>query len=284
LLKYLYIQNPVVIISFLEGPNFYSSLYKALFFWRRTKLIVGERNYNINKLKFTDILKRLGHFSSTYIVCNSHAQQQKLLPYFGSKTRVIPNGSEIERNDFLKQYNSPLNQQLNLIVPARFIDQKNPLSLLKALTKTKNINVFWYGEVFPDYEIYKQCKEYIEVNNLSYKFYFKPPVKDIYAEMVKYDALILPSKHEGCPNAIIDAMCCVMPILASQVSDNMIYLNDQKELTFNPNSIDEIVSVLNYFKSLSIDARSKIGSVNFQNAKTFFDVNKMVNEYKYLIE
>ena len=45
---------------------------------------------------------------------------------------------------------------LNLLVPARFIDQKNPLGLLKALMEIEDIKVSWYGEVFEEYPIYKK--------------------------------------------------------------------------------------------------------------------------------
>ena len=105
------------------------------------------------------------------------------------------------------------------------------------------------------------------------------PNSDIFSEMKMYDAMILPSFYEGCPNAIIDAMFYGMPILASNVSDNSIYLNHQKELLFNPNDIDEIKLKLDLFVNLDLTRINKISNQNRINAKKFFDPKKMINSY-----
>ena len=101
--------------------------------------------------------------------------------------------------------------------------------------------MYWYGEIFKEFSIYKNCINFINENSIK-NFHFKPRTKNIYEELTKFDALILPSFYEGCPNAIIDAMYVGLPVLASNVSDNLIYLKHQKELIFDPYNTDDIIN------------------------------------------
>ena len=110
-----------------------------------------------------------------------------------------------------------------------------------------------------------------------------PPTININKELIKYDALILPSFYEGCPNAIIDAMYCGLPVLASDVSDNRIYLEHQNELLFDPYSIDDIILKIKYFTSLDLSELKSISQNNILKAKKYFDVDVMVNNYLKLI-
>jgi glycosyltransferase involved in cell wall biosynthesis len=284
IIYYFYKENPDTIISFLAGPCNYTALYKMLFFWRKTKFIVGERNLNIGEIKFKDLLIRFSHIFADVIICNSNAQKEKLKSYFSRKIHFIPNGTNAPNIELKKYESNNFTVNKKLIVPARFIDQKNPLNLLKALNKVEGITIYWYGELFKNYEIYDVCMKYIETNNLNNKFVLMPVNNNIYNEMIKYDALILPSFYEGCPNAIIDAMYCGLVVLASNVSDNAIYLNHQKELLFNPYSVEDIVSKLNYFQTLEIEKCNEIGKENIQKANDFFNPEEMISSYLKFIK
>jgi hypothetical protein len=282
ILIYLYKENPRNIVSFLVGPCNISAIYKIVFFWRNVNLIVGERNLNINGLSTKDLIYRFSHLFSNYIVCNSKAQKQLISRFFSKKKiSFIPNGTS---------FNSQIKKEFNtsgiykFIVPARFIDQKNPLGLLKSLAKVSNVHIYWFGNVFKNYPIYDLCVNYINKNKLNKRFFFKPPSDKIYSEIIKFDALILPSLYEGCPNAIIDGMYCGVPILASNVSDNEIYLNHQKELLFNPHDVNDIVDKINYFKRMSEIELIKLGAENNRKANFFFDVNSMVESYKKILK
>tara|TARA_B110000902_G_C14234657_1_gene560192 strand:- start:332 stop:1375 length:1044 start_codon:yes stop_codon:yes gene_type:complete len=274
ILKVLCKENPDIIIAYLTGPNNYAALYKMIFFWRKTTLIVGERNLNINKLTTKDLIIRFSHLIANSIVCNSNAQKNILQKVFGEKVSFIPNGTNI---DNIKVKNVT-NRNYNLIVPARFINQKNPMGLLKSIKYLPNVHVYWYGEVFKEYDIYKDCIDFIQNNNLK-NFHFKDSVNNIYSEMLKYDALMLPSFYEGCPNAIIDAMLVGLPVLASNVSDNYIYLENQKEFLFDPNNTDDIQRTIKLFYNTDIKRLKVISDNNIIQAKIFFDPENMILNY-----
>jgi glycosyltransferase involved in cell wall biosynthesis len=281
LLLYFNKEKPDVIIAFLTGPNNYAALYKMLFFWRKITLVVGERNLNIAVLNYKDFLTRFSHLFADYIVCNSNAQREKLKAYFKRKLRFIPNGTNIGDINY-KIFSDSKPSSYKLIVAGRFTQQKNPLGLIKAIKNLQNISVYWYGEIYNDNLIYTDCINYLEMNKMK-NFHFMETTTDIYKEMLLYDALILPSFYEGCPNAIIDAMFCGLPVLASNVSDNSIYLEHQKELIFDPFNTKDISDKILKFISLDPDRLQCISNVNRIKAIEFFDSETMINNYLKLI-
>jgi len=278
---YLYKENPRNIVSFLMGPCNISAVYKIVFFWRKVNLIVGERNLNINGLSKKDLIYRISHLFANKIVCNSNAQKVVLSRFFSNrKISFIPNGTN---------FNSPVknkfttNDVYKLIVPARFVEQKNPLGLLKALSQVSNVHIYWFGKIFKDFPLYKICINFINENKLNNRFFFNKGINPIYSEIVKYDGLILPSFYEGCPNAIIDGMYCGVPILASNVSDNGIYLKHQKELLFNPHDVNDIIDKINYLKKMSQTELLNLGAKNNKYAHQYFDYDHMVESYNKLL-
>ncbi len=64
------------------------------------------------------------------------------------------------------------------------------------------------------------------------------------------DVFILPTLHEGCCNAIVEAMACGLPIISSSLPFNQDVLNESNSIMVNPNSISEIASALH---SLYVD-------------------------------
>ena len=284
----LFIYNPDCIISFLHGPNNYAAIYKVFFFWRKIKLITGERNLDIKPFDIKAILIRIPHIFANKIVCNSNAQKTKINFYFRKKVLFIPNGTSVN-NLIVKENYMSEPKKIKLIVPARFTLQKNPINLLIALSiikskKNLDIKLYWFGEIDYTENIYLQSKKYINENKLENNFIFKEPVLDIFVEMIKLDAVILPSFYEGCPNAIIDGMLCGMPVLASNVSDNEIYLKHQSEFLFDPNNPCDIADKIEAFSQMNGLDRKQLGRENSMLAKKYFDINKMVNSYICLIE
>lgn len=49
------------------------------------------------------------------------------------------------------------------------------------------------------------------------KFEFKPWVEDIYAELDKIDIFVMPSKREGCPQALLQALAASKSVVASRI-------------------------------------------------------------------
>ena len=58
------------------------------------------------------------------------------------------------------------------------------------------------------------------------------------------DFFVLPTKDEGCCNAIIEAICCGLPIISSNGKFNDDILEDSYSIRINPNDISQIADAM----------------------------------------
>lgn len=98
------------------------------------------------------------------------------------------------------------------------------------------------------------------------------------------DVFVLPTLHEGCCNAVVEAMACGLPVISSNRSFNWDVLDESNSILIEPDSIDDIAGAISRLrddpmqcrllsrgallkaKQLSIDRRAQL-VLNFINEK-----------------
>ena len=63
------------------------------------------------------------------------------------------------------------------------------------------------------------------------------------------DVFVLPSIAEGCPNSVIEAMACGLPIISSNLLFNQDILDENNSILINPLDIKEITSAIRRLKN-----------------------------------
>lgn len=58
------------------------------------------------------------------------------------------------------------------------------------------------------------------------------------------DAFVLPTQHEGCSNAIVEAMACGLPIISSDLPFNWDICDETNSILVNPNNIEAIKNAI----------------------------------------
>lgn len=58
------------------------------------------------------------------------------------------------------------------------------------------------------------------------------------------DVFVLPTLHEGCCNAIVEAMACGLPVISSNLPFNWDVLNERNSIMIDPNNIEEIKNAI----------------------------------------
>ena len=159
------------------------------------------------------------------------------------KCRVFPNGTDIS---FFKPYNR-MDCRMSLGLPQDafivscvgfFCERKGQDRLLKAVRKigNNNIKLLFLGRAakFDTFQL--------EGDEILFKGSVEN--KDLPQYLCASDVFCLPTRAEGCCNAIIEALACGLPVISSNRPFNRDVLDDTNSILIDPDNIGEISEAL----------------------------------------
>lgn len=262
----------------------------------KVKVISSERNYTIGDPdRYEKILVKTGIYRrADYIVPNNYSQGRYLMermPSIKKKIKVITNYTDI---NLYKSSPVPNNEIPQIGIFCRFEEQKNFHRLLEALHVLNQkcqdkYHIDWYGNHSFKSEAQK---EYFEIGLSKIQEYgledyltIHDPTKEVATLIPSFDAMCLPSLHEGFSNSISEYICCGRPVICSDVSDNHIMVHDgENGFLFNPLDVEEIANAIEKFLATSYDKRTKMGVRSREIAESLFNKDRFIDEYISIIE
>ena len=164
-----------------------------------------------------------------------------------NRIRIIPNGIDdlytVEKgskNDFENCEKYPI-----VIFVGRLIEKKNIHVLINAIARLKKkfprIRLLVAGEGPYKKELINQVRRLDLIKSVNFLGY----VDDIYSLYKMCDCFVLPSKTEGMPIALLEAMACKLPIIASAVgSVPKIVTHEVDALLIEPDNEEELYQAL----------------------------------------
>ena len=220
------------------------------------------------------------------IIVNSYDFKKEIDKKFNIKTKVIYNPlnqleikkrsrDKVTLNFFKKK------KTLKLINVARFTDQKDQITLLKAFL---NINKVIDAELLLiGYGVNKnKLIKYIQINNLNKKIKILPYQENPYKFIQKCNIFILSSTYEGLPNVLLEAMTLKKFIISTNcpTGPREILNNGKYGLLYKiGNHKDLFRKIMSYKKNKSKykgyikDGYRSLERFNFnENCKKYFDL------------
>ena len=276
------------IISFLDAPNIYCELAKAIIASNIT-LIVSERSSRIsNPSRFY----RLIHHFADKVIVNSynHADWLMSFPFLRKKVNVIYNGYFINKQLQVSNINEEGN--FHFLVVGRIDKGKNGIKLIEAL-----IELHDKFAVFPKVSwIGRQPRDMISLNarqkmedllskNLSVKSNWEwvGECSDVHERLCSCDALIHISLYEGLPNVVCEAFIAGKPVIASNVCDHPLLVEDGKRgFLCDPLSPESISNSIMDFINLTPTQRKKLGENARHYAEQNLTVDRMLSVFERL--
>jgi glycosyltransferase involved in cell wall biosynthesis len=277
-----------VVLAFLRASSAYAEL--AGLPRRSWGLVVSERSTGTVNRSFVKACLRM---HADYVTTNSHSARfaiERERPRLRTKLVTIYNAVHVEpQMPVLRLPGEP--GKIKLIVAARLDRNKNAHNLLAAVREMKSsdpglhLEVDWYGDQETEPELVREVQDRISDLGLEGVFRLHPPTGSIHEIMAQADAVVLPSFHEGLPNAVCEGMALGRPILMSDVCDAGNLVKDGiNGFLFDPNSPSSIADAIGRFAKLATEARDRMGMASRTRADVLFDVNTVVGHYLRVLE
>lgn len=202
-------QKPDVIIAFLPMPSFRALLLKKKL---NCKVIVSDRNNpekEYEKFPLNFLMKWL-YPKADGFVFQTNEQKNFFSIKIQKKSMVIANPL---KEEFLKEESSK--KENTIICVGRLVPQKNHKMLIQAFGEFSKAHPEYVLKIFGDGFLYEDIKKEIDEYNLTQKVFLYGFSNDIKQELLKAKLFVLSSNYEGMPNALMEAMACGLPCIAT---------------------------------------------------------------------
>lgn len=211
--------EPDIVHSWLWYSNFLCGLSCKFGLWRNVPFIASQRgDYHVRYSKFRLWwTEKVIYNTADCLLTNSEHIQQDLHQRYHNKYIVsIPNILELPTQVWLQRQKDRTDEKF-IVCVGRFAPEKGHRYLIEALGLLNQKDVRWRCTFLGDGELESELRALSAENNLTDQIMFPGFCEDVFSELLKSDVFVLPSLHEGSPNALIEAMGIGMPCIASDV-------------------------------------------------------------------
>jgi glycosyltransferase involved in cell wall biosynthesis len=281
-----------VVLAFLNSPVIYAELARLA--TRKPILVVSERcSHHDDRSAIAAIGRRALHLAADCVVTNSqsHAEWLRGKWWLSGKVAVIYNGFDL---DLLKSSATrPLRQgSIRLLAVGRICPQKNLLNLIEGLrlfhSQSNYVpSVSWVGKRDMDADgrrygelVLHTLDEHPEI---SAAWHWLGEHRDMRPLFAEHDALVHPSRYEGLPNAVCEALAAGMPVLVSDVCDHSLLVADgQRGFLFDAGSPQSIAAALQKLTKLGQTEWTAFSKDARTYAEDNLNLDRMVRAYEAL--
>ena len=268
--------HPDVIISFIDITNI-TTLIATI--GLKIPVIVSERTNPADHSfpKFYQKLRQVFYYKAAFVV----VQTEKAANYFKDlkNIKIIPNS--VPKPNNTKQFSAkPIVKKI--ISVGRLCPFKGFDTLIHACPNILN------NEPYPTLTIYGEGKEHqnllILINSLGLqdKIYLPGVIQNIQEVLVDADLFIFPSRYEGFPNALCEAMAVGLPVIASNCSGNLAIIEDRVNGRIFP--VGDVDSLSKIMQELINDTEQcKLLSLNARKITDQFSPTKVYGMWEEIV-
>jgi glycosyltransferase involved in cell wall biosynthesis len=227
------------------------------------------------------IVERTIALITNQIICVSESDRELALKLgVGHSSSVVTVHCGIAKDSTLQA--SPASQPMRLIMVARFSEQKDQATLLRALAylADPSIHIDFVGSG-PTLE---SCQNLAEELKINHQVSFLGDRRDVVNLLVRSQAFILSTNYEGFPISILEAMRVGLPIIASRVNGIPEQVDNGKTGLLvppqDPVALSQAIQTLN----TSPELRHSMGVAGQRRFEKEFTLEQMVNKTRIVYD
>jgi len=244
------------------------------------------------KLKYIQYLDRLSSYKVDVFISNSQTIKDnniRALNINPSKIKVIPRGREVSKFSHDKKSLSNLKKEMQLdnskiiINVGRLIESKGQMDLIRAFSKVKKNNIVLL--IVGEGPYYKNLAAEIKRLNLEKSVFLLGKRNDVPALLNISDLFIFTSYLEGLPGSLIEAMMAKLPIIASDIQENLECLPKNAGVFFPVGDINYLYKLiekeLNQTDAEKLQSNERVALAHNYALKNY-DINVISDKYEKL--
>lgn len=275
--------RPDLIVAYLRVVGLVAILAKLLSL-RKIPILVGERT-SLTIPGYDTFYFNLMRLTS-YLTVNSISKYDYIkqkFPFLLPKLYFTPNIIDLNRFQVMNS-NSEITR---ITYIGRISSEKNILRLIEAIKliikQYPKIELRLYGDT-RDSEYLNLVKEKILELSLENAVFLRGKINDTIKVYHASDLLCLISDYEGFSNVISEALCCGIPILASDIPENQFLVENKKNgFLVDHKDVKSIAHGLRTFLDLPKDEVTAIKLLNRKKAEEIFDIKKLYSQYLHIL-
>lgn len=206
--------------------------------------------------------------------------------YFPNKNaqKLIPIGIDLDYYNSKHFQTKKDTNYFNIISVANLVPVKGIEVLIDAVCKLDNpkIKLIILGDNTNEYGKTLQQK----VNGLGKQeqIVFLGKHLDVREFLANSDLYVIPSKKEGMPMALVEAMCMSIPVLGSDISGINFVLKDFSEYLFEASNSDELATKIDLMISKTEEERKNIGSTLRNYVVNNYSMEQFISAHEELYQ
>jgi glycosyltransferase involved in cell wall biosynthesis len=215
------------------------------------------------------------------IVANSNGLRELALKFdsrFGIS--IIPNGVNVnDRLDEIREWNPA-----RLLSVGRLVHQKGLDLAMRALADLKDLQ--WHWKIVGDGPLLSMLRSLADELGILDRITFtgwqtKEQLKEHYGQASLF---VFPSRHEGMPNAVLEAMANGLPVIASRIAGNEELVVDGATGVLVPS--ENVASVREALRRLINDVplRERMGKASRRRVEASYTWEDTARQYSLLLE
>ncbi|MBD5448755.1 MAG: glycosyltransferase family 4 protein [Lachnospiraceae bacterium] len=169
---------------------------------------------------------------------------------------------------------------LELVYTARLVPVKNHRFFLDIMNALENVHITFIGGG----EKYSDIQKEIRKRHLENKVTITGLVsrEEVYKILGQGDVYVSPSRVEGLPVSVLEAMHAGLPIILSDIGPHIELAQKTDSIMTLPLEKQLWIDKLNYFKQLQTEELAKMGEKNARVANRYFTLDRMHKRYSQL--